>query len=873
MFLFPCILIFWLCCITTGMSAAPGIDQEKSGVDAYLQGADRDTVKIGVLANRGDAIGLREWTLLAQYLTREIDSEIFTIVPMSFRETLEKVANREVSYIIVNSSYYAFLEYHNMALRIATLQTISSVGSKVNFGGVVFTTSDRNDINELKDLRKKRFAAVDENSLGGWHAAWYELEKSGLKPRRDFSELIFSGSHDGVVYDVLQGRVDAGTVITGQIEKMAAEGRVDINRVKIINPLSRQGFPFLLSTDLYPEWPFAALPHVCSQLSKEITIALLKKEKDDAALLAAGIAGWDIPQDYDGVRKILQELELPPFEDFGKITLWQVLRQYQVFVGASFLLLMMISLSWVYMKILNRKLKRATLELAESEKQFRVLYENSSVSIIVHDAETSAVIRANEKAITSYGFTTFEELQAHNLWGESPYSEKEVEYWFKKVIEEGPQRFEWKSQTLTGDVLWEDVLLQKVQLKGVDYIISTAVDISDKKERELLQKKRLEKEVEIARNTLQFKQKFLANMSHEIRTPLTGVLGMVEILSQTSLDEQQMDYLATLKVSGENLREVINQVLDYSKLEAGRVKLNPRNFRLAHILSNGQKLFSSLCTGKSIAFHTTIDPRLPNILYADEIRIMQVINNFVSNAVKFTSNGEIFLSARLAEEISPDGTLKVEIKVQDTGQGISSEKQEKLFVPFSQVEESDMRHNEGTGLGLAICSELAGLLGGAIGVESLPGKGSTFRFTFNAREACADELKEEVFRDNISQESRSLRILFAEDKIINQKVVSLMLNSLGHTVILANNGNHALELFKLHQFDLILMDIQMPLMDGITATRILKQKYKNKLPPIVGLSANAFEGDREKYMALGLDEYITKPFKKEDLEKLFRNYF
>jgi PAS domain S-box-containing protein len=396
------------------------------------------------------------------------------------------------------------------------------------------------------------------------------------------------------------------------------------------------------------------------------------------------------------------------------------------------------------------------------------------------------------------------------------------------------------------------------------YREGTLRDITEQKQAE-----EARRQVEIARESARIKQNFLANMSHEIRTPLTGVLGMIEILEYTELTKQQKGYVNTLKLSGENLKEIINQVLDFSKIEAGKTVIKSVVFEPRVMINDAETLYESI-TSEDVRLYSCIDPDVPQYIRADRGRVFQVINNLLSNARKFTHEGSIQLKVNLlSREKANRLMLKVEVK--DTGIGIPEGKEDDLFTPFSQIETNDTRTYEGTGLGLAICKELVMLMGGEIGVSSVVNKGSTFWFTFPATAASADQIASKYNTEKRTQKIK-LRILFAEDKAINQKVVSLMLRSMGHEISVADHGEHALDLYEPGKFDIILMDIQMPVMDGITATRKLKTRYKN-LPPIIGLSANAFEGDREKYMALGMDEYLTKPLKMEDFTQVVAKFF
>jgi len=398
--------------------------------------------------------------------------------------------------------------------------------------------------------------------------------------------------------------------------------------------------------------------------------------------------------------------------------------------------------------------------------------------------------------------------------------------------------------------------------------------IRDITERKLMEHERqeneiLEEKIAMAEESLKFKQNFLANMSHEIRTPLTGVLGMIDILEKTSLSETQKDYLNIIKSSGENLREIINQVLDYSKIEAGKISINSGVMEFKTLPENAVSLYENSVKA-GIKLHYITDPKIPALIVADKSRLAQVLNNLVSNAAKFTSRGSITINSLLMPNHSEKSCVMIKIEVKDTGIGIPDDLQKKLFIPFSQIEAIDTRHYEGTGLGLSICKQLIEMMGGQIGVESEVGKGSTFWFSFPALVAHAVGAPETELPDPVT--NKTLRILLAEDKVVNQKVITLMLTAMGHEVEIVSNGQQALEYFEPGKFDLILMDIQMPVMDGITATQNLKQNHTN-LPPIVGLSANAFEGDREKYMTLGMDEYLTKPVKKDDFEGLIRKLF
>jgi PAS domain S-box-containing protein len=435
---------------------------------------------------------------------------------------------------------------------------------------------------------------------------------------------------------------------------------------------------------------------------------------------------------------------------------------------------------------------------------------------------------------------------------------------YNQIRESGVGTIETRWRKKDGDII--NILLSSAPLDIHDWtmgITFTATDITER-----VRKQHLEQQLQVALKSSEFKKNFLANMSHEMRTPLTGILGITEILAHTKLDCIQQEYLSILINSSENLMEIINQVLDFSKIEQGLAKLNYHDFSLHSILNEAKDFFHLVCE-KEIDFELRIDHKLPRLIEADRNRIKQIIHNLISNAVKFTPWGKVTLDAVL-EDVLSDNKWLIKITISDTGIGIPPERENDIFSPFMQVDNLDTRKYEGTGLGLAISRNLARLHGGDLKFITKSGKGSSFWFTFIANsvlhiDQSPAESEDPAYRKN-------LRILFGEDKMINQKVILLMLNAMGHEVTIAKNGKEVVDLFEKDKFDLVLMDIQMPEMDGVTAVSILRSKY-SKLPPIIGLSANAFEGDKEKYLSKGMDAYLTKPLRKQEMEDILRYFF
>lgn len=509
------------------------------------------------------------------------------------------------------------------------------------------------------------------------------------------------------------------------------------------------------------------------------------------------------------------------------------------------------------------------MELENSENKLRTVIENIPDVITIYDNKGEVLdiqIKDEETLFQENGFIVGQNLK--NLVPEDQQNDV-LESFFLARTTNLIQTVEVMIPQITGNRYFEIRFfpLDKSQ------IMSLAKDITSQK----IWENGLVEAVNAADNANRAKSEFLANMSHEIRTPMNGLLGVIDLLEKTELNKEQKLFVEIVKNSGNSLLAIIKDILDYSKIEAGKIELNEEVFSPAMEVEKLVQIFIGLSQKKQIKITTNSAKEAYELVEGDKEKINQIILNLVGNAVKFTPEGgevSIFLET---EELTGD-LIFLNCRVIDTGIGIPQDFIARLTDPFFQVESSSTRTYQGTGLGLAIAKKIIELMGGELKITSDSGIGSEFSFTVLVKKNKNQSLKQVSFepidREDWSDMAKEfpLRILLAEDNDLNLQLMSLILDQLGYDLVIARNGQEAVEKVKEQVFDLVLMDVQMPVMNGLEAAKIIKKELNSAAPKIIGLSANVFDEDRKRALESGMDDYLTKPLRMDALAKKLK-YF
>jgi len=506
--------------------------------------------------------------------------------------------------------------------------------------------------------------------------------------------------------------------------------------------------------------------------------------------------------------------------------------------------------------------QKAEIALEEAKELFELLFDTSPDAALISRIDDGVITYINEVFIELFGFSR-EEIVGNTTLKLKLWTPEDRQRFVDELRSHGFCRnLEFQFRRKDGSFFFGSLSANVTNIEGVPHIISNTRDITERKQ--------AEEQLLIAKNDAESanraKSDFLANMSHEIRTPMNGVIGMTQLLEMTELTEEQREYVEALKLSGKNLLTLISDILDLSKIEAGKIILELAEFSLHQSIKDVVLMQKTVAYEKHIALEQNLSKDIPPLLIGDQLRIKQILLNLLGNAVKFTSQGNVAISTQLLEK--HDDFVLIQLAVRDSGIGISPESLDAIFKPFTQEDGSISRKYGGTGLGLTISLRLAELMGGTITVESSPGVGSCFTVTLPftvGREISTIQTATSI--TTCGWDGPPLRILFAEDDQVNIKFGASLLKKMGLDVTVVENGRECLTALEQGTFDLVLMDIQMPVMNGEEALKEIRTKEQGTSyhQLVIALTAYSMRGDMERFLEEGFDGYVSKPLSSREL--------
>ncbi len=692
-------------------------------VPQTLLASDNDElIRIGILSHRGDQVTRETWSPTAEYLSNTLDSYRFEIIPLDFDEIDLAVSQARVDFLLVNSGIYVNMEVRYRVSRIVTLNNhMGDIPLNV-FAGVIFTRKIRNDIRELGNLRGKKLAAVDETSLGGFQMQWGLMKKEGLSPYKDFSSISFSGTHDKVVMAVENGFADVGMVRSGILEKMAAEGGISLDEFKIISPVIYDGFPYIHSTSLYPEWPFSKLKHTSNQLAQKVAVALLKMRKSSAS--GSNQHGWTVPLDYQQVHELFKELSLAPYEKYGRFTLLDAIERYWKVIALVLTSLFILTIMSTWIVRLNAQLKKSKRSL---EYQHDLILNSVCDGIYGLNTEGHCVfMNRSMREITDWDMNDFRNTNQHYLLHHTHSDGTQHK------LEDCPVHLTFKDMKpryIDDDIFWkkdgssfpvEYSSTPMLDHKG-DVVGSVVVfrDISERKKADEENRQHQKQIAHMARlNTM---GEMASGIAHELNQPLTAIatnsFACIQMLESGGIAKDKLlDILEIIGLQAQHSGEIIKQLRQFVRKEQPERSITNINDLIREVL-----LFIEPEARKSnVKIIREMDENLYKVR-VQPIQIEQVLLNLLKNAIDALQvmdkdNRLLVIKTEVA------GGNAVVVTVEDNGPGIDEKVKDGLFDPFITSK------NNGLGLGLSISQGIIESHHGKLYLHSDNSDGTVFRF-------------------------------------------------------------------------------------------------------------------------------------------------
>ncbi len=722
----PVLLILLL-----AVAALPGACAAAPPAPASLRdpGADRQ-VLIGVLSHRGDVRARRSWQPTADYLTAQIPGYRFDVAPLDFTAVEPAVAAGSLDFVLVNPAIDVILEVEHGVSRLATLRNGSDGSGHNVFGGVIFTRADRDDINRLQDLAGKRFMAVDPSSLGGFEMASAVLHQEGIDPAKDLGQLVFGGIHDAVVLAVRDGRVDAGAVRTDVLEQMAGAGSIDLADFKVLGARETPDFPRLLSTPLYPEWPFSKLSGTPTDLAQAVVVALLQMPPDSAGARAGDYSGWTVPLDYQPVHNLLRALHRPPYDRDTPFTLADALAKYWLAVLIGTLALVTMALLTSRVLQLNQRLSRANTRL---ERRHQLILDSVAEGIYGVDLKGCATF-VNKAMEQMTGWRAEElignethEIMHHTRSDGEPHQREDCPVY--ATFRDERSRFVdddvfWRRGGTSFPVEYSATPIRDEQGQTIGAVVVFR-DITER--REAAERFRRQEAEQTHFTRLATLGEMASGIAHELNQPLTAITTNAracvrKIAAGRAESASCRDVMIKIAEQAERAGEVIRHIRRFVRKE--EPEMAP--VVVADMFETVLVLMRQDARRAGVALHRQIGFGADQVM-AQRTQIEQVLLNLVRNAVEALADQprerRVLLLARRNGEM-------VEIRVVDTGPGLGKGSPEHLFEPFVTTKP------QGLGVGLSISHGIVEAHGGRLRVDSTPGIGATFFFSLPYVDKC-----------------------------------------------------------------------------------------------------------------------------------------